>query len=62
MENRPPPVPGTTIELGFLGSVLRVELPQDVDGQQLGNGPHIQTEEDQDWHVRSDRSFPCEPS
>jgi len=57
----PPPVHGATIELGFLGTVLRVELPQDVDGQQLGNGPHIQAEEDQDWHVRSDCSSPSEP-
>ena len=58
MGRRPPPVPGATIELGFLGTVLRVELPQDLDEQQLGNGPHIQTQTDQDWHVRSDNSFP----
>ncbi|KAF8501566.1 hypothetical protein F5888DRAFT_1609074 [Russula emetica] len=36
----PPPAPGSTKELGFLGSVLHVELPRDLDEQQL------------DWHVR----------
>ncbi len=53
MRCRPPPVPGSTKELGFLGSVLHVELPLDLDEQQLGNGPHMQTVSDQDWHVRS---------
>ena len=48
---RPPPVPGSTKELGFLGSVLHVELPRDLDEQQLGNGPHMQAVTDQDWHV-----------
>ncbi len=57
---RPPPVPGATLELGFLGTVLRVELPQDLDEQQLGNGPHIQPQTDQDWHVSSANSFPSE--
>jgi hypothetical protein len=52
MGYRPPPVPGSTKELGFLGSVLRVELPRDLDEQQLGNGPHMQAVTDQDWHVR----------
>lgn len=54
---RPALVPGTTIELGFLGTVLRVEFPQDLDEQQLGNSPNIQTQTDQDWHVRSGCSF-----
>jgi hypothetical protein len=53
MRCRPPPVPGSTKELGFLGSVLHVELPLDLDEQQLGNGPHMRTMSDQDWHVRS---------
>ncbi len=55
---RPPPVPGSTRELGFLGSVLHVELPHDLDEQQLGNGPHTQVVTDQDWHVR----FECSSS
>ena len=42
MGYRPPPAPGSTKELGFLGSVLHVELPRDLDEQQLGNGPHMQ--------------------
>jgi hypothetical protein len=60
MACRPPPVPGTTIELGFLGSVLRVELPRDVDEQQLGNGPQIQAHTDPEWHVRSLCPFPSD--
>lgn len=52
MRYRPPPVPGSTKELGFLGSVLHVELPRDLDEQQLGNGPRMQAVTDQDWHVR----------
>jgi len=56
MARRPPPVPGTTVELGFLGSVLRVELPRDVDEQQLGNGPQIQAHTDPEWHL-----FACSP-
>ncbi|KAI9509798.1 hypothetical protein F5148DRAFT_1275067 [Russula earlei] len=47
----PSPVPGTTLELGFLGTVLRIELPRDVDEQQLGNAPHTQTQTDQDLHL-----------
>jgi Stabilization of polarity axis len=57
---RPPPVPGTTIELGFLGSVLHVELPRDMDEQQLGNVTHLLAQPEQDSHVRSDNSFPYE--
>ena len=52
MGYRPPPVPGSTKELGFLGSVLHVELPRDLDEQQLGNIPHLQAVTDQNWHVR----------
>jgi hypothetical protein len=52
MGHRPPPAPGSTKELGFLGSVLHVELPRDLDEQQLGNGPHMQAVTDQDCHVR----------
>ncbi|KAN0120747.1 hypothetical protein V8E52_004016 [Russula decolorans] len=47
----PPPAPGSTKELGFLGSVIHVELPRDLDEQQLGNGPHMQAVTDQDWHL-----------
>ncbi|KAH9960935.1 hypothetical protein BC827DRAFT_1206394 [Russula dissimulans] len=47
----PPPVPSTTVELGFLGTVLRVELPGDVDEQQLGNDPNMQAQMDHDLHV-----------
>ncbi|KIY68703.1 DUF1630-domain-containing protein [Cylindrobasidium torrendii FP15055 ss-10] len=31
----PDPTPGTILELGFLGSVLQVEIPQTIDHQQL---------------------------
>ncbi|KAH9047385.1 hypothetical protein EDB84DRAFT_484060 [Lactarius hengduanensis] len=47
----PSPTPGTTIELGFLGSVLHVELPGDVDEQQLGTSEQPQPRIDQDWHL-----------
>ncbi|KAI0303677.1 hypothetical protein B0F90DRAFT_1626145, partial [Multifurca ochricompacta] len=47
----PPPVPGTSVELGFLGSVLHVELPRDEDEQQLGNGVLPQAQTDQDWRI-----------
>jgi hypothetical protein len=52
MGHRPLPVPGSTKELGFLGSVLHVELPRDLDEQQLGNRPHMQAVTDEDYHVR----------
>ena len=52
MGYRPPPAPGSTMELGFLGCVLHVELPRDLDEQQLGVGPHMQVVTDQDCHVR----------
>lgn len=55
---RPSPVPGSTKELGFLGSVLHVELPRDLDEQQLGNGPRIQAVADQDRHVCSNYLSP----
>ncbi|KAH8990318.1 hypothetical protein EDB92DRAFT_1935384 [Lactarius akahatsu] len=54
----PSPTPGTTIELGFLGSVLHVELPGDVDEQQLGTSEQPQPRIDQDWHVRPKCKFP----
>ena len=34
-KKRSDPIPGATIELGFLGSVLQVELPLTIDTQQL---------------------------
>ena len=54
---RPAPVLGSTKELGFLGTVLHVELPRDLEEQQLGNGPHMKAVTDQDCHVCSDYSF-----
>jgi hypothetical protein len=54
---RPAPVPGSTKELGFLGTVIHVELPRDLEEQQLGNGPHMKAVTDQDCHVCSDNSF-----
>ncbi|KAF8150895.1 hypothetical protein B0H34DRAFT_666138 [Crassisporium funariophilum] len=33
--NRRDPSPGQTLELGFLGSVLQVEIPHSIDAQQL---------------------------
>ncbi|KAH9972202.1 hypothetical protein BGW80DRAFT_1227904 [Lactifluus volemus] len=47
----PPPVPGTTVELGFIGSVLHVELPRDMDEQQLGNVNHLDVQLEHDWHL-----------
>ncbi|KAH9168834.1 DUF1630-domain-containing protein [Lactarius sanguifluus] len=47
----PSPTPGTTVELGFLGSVMHVELPGDVDEQQLGTTEQPQPRIDQDWHL-----------
>ncbi|KAH7912796.1 hypothetical protein BJ138DRAFT_1134514 [Hygrophoropsis aurantiaca] len=36
------PLEGTTVELGFLGSVLHVELPRTMDDQQLTETVHVQ--------------------
>lgn len=47
----PSPAPGTTIELGFVGSVFHVELPGDADEQQLGTSGQPQTRMDQDLHL-----------
>ena len=32
---RPDPTPGKTLELGFLGTVLHVEIPHSIDSQQV---------------------------
>ncbi|KAI0035421.1 hypothetical protein K488DRAFT_76661 [Vararia minispora EC-137] len=47
----PTPVPGTTVELGFVGSVMHAELPRNVDEQQLSNTAHLHSQNDQNWHV-----------
>ncbi|VDB84763.1 unnamed protein product [Peniophora sp. CBMAI 1063] len=51
MANWPPPSPGETLELGFLGSVIHAELPQNVDEQQLSNTAHLHSQTESDWHV-----------
>ncbi|KAA1467559.1 DUF1630-domain-containing protein [Dentipellis sp. KUC8613] len=45
------PLPGTTVELGFLGSVLHAELPESLDEQQLSSSAHLHSQTDQDWHI-----------
>ena len=34
IERRPDPVPGTNIELGFLGTVIHAEIPNAIETQQ----------------------------
>ncbi|KAI0267715.1 hypothetical protein BC834DRAFT_869605 [Gloeopeniophorella convolvens] len=52
----PSPAPGSTAELGFLGSVWHVRLPRDADEQQLSNAAQPDAQADHDWHI-----FPCSP-
>ena len=50
-KNRPSPEPGQTIELGFLGSVLHVELPSNSDQQQTTETSSFQEKFDPSIHV-----------
>jgi hypothetical protein len=45
------PSPGLTTELGFLGSVLHVELPMNVDIQQLAETASFHEKFDPTLHV-----------
>jgi hypothetical protein len=45
------PVPGITVELGFLGSVLEVELPLTPDTQQLTDTPSFDEKYNPELHV-----------
>ena len=33
-KRRPDPIPGTNVELGFLGTVIHVEMPEAIETQQ----------------------------
>ena len=48
---RSDPTPGTTIELGFLGSVMHVELPLTIDEQQLAETASFDETFDPTLHV-----------
>lgn len=50
-KRRPAPDPGTTIELGFLGSVLHVELPGSIDQQQTTDTASFHEKFDPSLHV-----------
>lgn len=50
-EERCSPSPGLTIELGFLGSVLHVELPMNADIQQLTETASFHEKFDPTLHV-----------
>ena len=50
-KRRPDPVPGANLELGFLGSVLEVELPLTIDTQQLTGTPPFDETYNPELHV-----------
>ncbi|KAF9468198.1 hypothetical protein BDZ94DRAFT_849450 [Collybia nuda] len=45
------PIPGETLELGFLGSVLQLELPRTIDEQQLTDTSSFQEKYDPRQHI-----------
>ena len=51
MLTRPDPTPSGILELGFLGSVLQVEIPHSIDAQQVIQSSFIQRY-DPKAHVR----------
>jgi hypothetical protein len=51
-KDRLDPTPGTTLELGFLGTVLHVELPHSIDAQQLTETSSFNEKYDPRSHVR----------
>ncbi|KAI0067175.1 DUF1630-domain-containing protein [Artomyces pyxidatus] len=55
------PIPGQTIELGFVGSVIHAELPTGINEQQLCNTAHLHTQTDQDWHIMACAPPPVPP-
>ncbi|KAG6827615.1 hypothetical protein H0H92_011072 [Tricholoma furcatifolium] len=50
------PVPGETLELGFLGSVLRVALPHTINEQQFVPGPSAVAKYDPKQHIAATSS------
>lgn len=58
-KQRPDPTPGTTLELGFLGSVLHVEIPHSIDAQQLAETSSFNEKYDPTVHVSLDSSMSC---
>lgn len=50
-KERQTPSPGLTLELGFLGSVLQVELPTSSDSQQLAETASFDQKFDPREHV-----------
>lgn len=51
-ENRPVPTPSNVVEVGFLGSVLHVQLPENLDEQQLNSLATTRiVQKDPDLHV-----------
>ncbi|KAH6909220.1 hypothetical protein BKA70DRAFT_1103120 [Coprinopsis sp. MPI-PUGE-AT-0042] len=48
---RPDPTPGSTLELGFLGSVLHVEIPHSIDAQQLAETSSFNEKYDPTMHI-----------
>jgi len=50
-KERQTPSPGLTLELGFLGSVLQVELPTSPDSQQLAETASFDQKFDPTEHV-----------
>ncbi|KAF9266460.1 DUF1630-domain-containing protein [Marasmius fiardii PR-910] len=49
--NRPDPIPGAVLELGFLGSVLHSELPPTHDSQQLTDTSSFKQKFDPKLHI-----------
>lgn len=58
---RPDPTPGETLELGFLGTVLQVEIPHSLDVQQVTETSSFNEKYDPKSHV-SDLASIDEPS
>ncbi|EAU85266.2 FAM116B protein [Coprinopsis cinerea okayama7 len=48
---RSDPTPGTTVELGFLGSVLHVEIPHSIDAQQLAETSSFNEKYNPRYHI-----------
>lgn len=50
---RSDPTPGQTLELGFLGTVLQVEIPHSLDVQQVTETSSFNEKYDPRAHVRT---------
>ena len=53
MKIRPDPTPGRTLELGFLGTVLHVEIPQSIDVLQVTGTSSFNEKYNPRLHVRT---------